>query len=168
MRPLHFLAALLLAFAALATEAHAKSPGPTAQFATNFFDAYFNGGKQGLHALAAVEPYLSPRLKQRIASAKAAEKASIAATPEGDKPCLFEGDIFFGVYEGADNFQVTRIRRYQGKRYVRVRLGLAAPHDPYYWEATMVLVGTNTLLLDDVAWDDGTTLGQSLDSACKA
>lgn len=46
-------------------------------------------------------PLVGARLRQAFADAVAAEQRHVAATADGDKPALFEGDVLTGIYEGA-------------------------------------------------------------------
>lgn len=52
-------------------------------------------------------PLLGARLRELLAEAPRAEQRQIAATPAGDKPDIFEGDLLTGILEGGHEVQLA-------------------------------------------------------------
>ena len=149
---------VVLGALAMAAPAHAAS-----DFLSAFFPVY-SQHSVGLYDTARLAPYMAPELQRDIAQAIRHEAVSIRETPLGDKPCLWEGDLFFGNYE-APNTYATSVGRFEGNTLLQPATftlsdGVEAP---YRWPATLVITGGK---LEDVVYANGATLRESLRNHC--
>jgi len=74
--------------------------------------------------------WLSPQLIDWLKRVAAMEQRCIATTPAGDKPNIFEGDLFSGIYEGPSEAGYGKVRRNGQSASVEVDLAFISDEVP--------------------------------------
>lgn len=94
---------LLMLIGLLAASPTRAGPEAMTSLAERYYSLVLGRTGSGLPDAALQQqlaPLLGQRLRQALADAVVAEERYVAATPAGDKPALFEGDVLTGLYEG--------------------------------------------------------------------
>ncbi len=123
-----FIAALMLLISGIA---HAEStPRSTLE---QFYSIELNHPTAGLLSdkeLEAVRGLLSPELSKLIIDAKKAEAICISKAPAGDKPDVFEGNLFSGIYEGGSEIVYDSMTKGDQRMVAAVKLLYIDPRFP--------------------------------------
>lgn len=161
------LAIVALAAAALAHPAVAMDKIEVRDFARDFLGRYMQSAHQ-LQDRSALASSISGGLDHAFTKAIAAESDSAKITPAGDKPCLWEGDVYFSHYEGITEYRLSDVHRVGTQWHVPVGLTYHEASGPDH-EWTDILVITESaegLRVDDVIYPHGGRLKQALLNHC--
>ena len=122
-----------------------------------------DAGKQ-----AELATLLTPELLDLISQGRATEERCAKFTPEGDKPPLYEADVFVDTYEGAQEVALVKSTIDADRASFDARLFTVSANFPVAhrfrvvtWQDTLKLRNTSEgWRVDDVAFDSGDTLRQ--------
>lgn len=115
---------------------------------------------------------LTPGLLELLAAGRATEERCKAFTPEGEKPPLFEADVFADTYEGAQEVALVKSSIEADTASFDARLFSVSSNFPVAhryrvvtWQDTMTLRNTaDGWRVDDVAFERGDSLRQRVAS----
>jgi len=142
----------------LAAGLQAAPAAAPADRVSSFLRAYRRLGFSGLpnaREEKALAPFLSPRLRELMAKARA-EQTTFAAKNPGEKPPLVEGDLFSSLFEGPTSFTVGETRIDGNRAVTTVVFSYADPVSKapaFSWKDRYLLVQLGARwLLDDVEY----------------
>lgn len=161
------MAALLCGGAAFAADA--EHPAEVAARATYaWVIAHAGLGLPDTGKQAELTALLTPELLDLISEGHATEQRCATFTPEGDKPPLYEADVFVDNYEGAQEVALVKSTIDADRAAFDARLFSVSANFPIAhrfrvvtWQDTLKLRNTaDGWRVDDIAFDGGDTLRQ--------
>lgn len=113
---------------------------------------------------------LSPQLVSLLKDASDTEAKCIAVAQEGEKPSVFEGDLFVGRYEGAIEVSYGKLTTKGARAFAEVNLVYVVPGFPKahkfrasVWKNRVELRKQNgRWLVQNIAFDNGNSLVSTL------
>lgn len=161
------VAALLFDASAFASEA--EHPAEVAARATYaWVIAHAGQGLPDAARQAELRALLTPGLLDRVSEGRATEERCAKFTPEGEKPPLYEADVFVDLYEGAQEVALVKSTIDAQSAEFDARLFRVSDNFPVAhrfrlvtWQDTLKLRNTEDgWRVDDIAFDGGDTLRQ--------
>jgi hypothetical protein len=123
---------------------------------SRFYDAYLQHPVYGVPSGAALQPfvpYLSERLKERLAAAAAHREQFLRNHPDSDeKPPFADGSYFTSAFEGAGHFELGPVTA-EGPRRWRVEVRFQDAAKTASWtDAAIVVEESGRLVIDDIVF----------------
>ena len=140
----------------VATLAGCRTTATPETLVSRFYDTYLQRPVYGVPSGAALKPfapYLSDRLKERLAAAAAHRDQFIRNHPGGDeKPPFVDGSYFTSAFEGAGHFDLGPVTT-EGPRSWRVEVRFQDAAKTASWtDAAIVVEERGRLVIDDIVF----------------
>ena len=115
---------------------------------------------------------LTPDLLAQVTQARSSEERCATFTPEGEKPPLYEADLFVDTYEGAQEVALVKSTLADDTASIDARLFSVMDHFPVAhrfrvvtWQDTLTLrLADAAWRVDDIAFASGDTLRERITS----
>lgn len=163
--------ALLLSLTLLlALPVRAADPAPTPETTLHAFYGWVldhpSYGVPDAEERAKLAPLLSAQLVDLLAQAAETDARCVKTAQEGDKPDVYEGDLFVGIYEGATDVAFHKVTRKGDVATADIdlinidaRFPKADSNRAYVWKNTIELRKTGAgWLVQNVRFDRKTSL----------
>jgi hypothetical protein len=111
-----------LLFLAFSAHAEVQTPERTREAFYAWVLEHQSSALPSAEQRSSLSSLLSPQLIKLLEEASATEERCIKVTPAGDKPDVFEGDLFAGVYEGATEVSYGKVHTKGNRATAEVEL----------------------------------------------